>query len=58
MMRVQDQGGTVTVTRIGRGWLTVPRHAWEAFAAAVKRGDYDQFAEPAAGHARDTHPAP
>ena len=38
---LQDDG-TVLVTRIGRGWLQVPRAAWAGFIAAVKRGDYDR----------------
>jgi len=41
-MLVQDKDGTVLVTRIGRGWVTIPRDVWAAFVAAVKRGDYDQ----------------
>ena len=38
----QDAEGTVWVTRIGRGWLAVPPAVWDAFTAAVKRGDYDR----------------
>ena len=39
-MHVQARDGTVLVTRIGRGWLAIPRAAWDAFTAAVKRGDW------------------
>jgi hypothetical protein len=38
----QDPDGRVWVTRIGCGWIAVPGEAWAAFAARVKRGDYDQ----------------
>ncbi len=38
---IQDNDGAVLVTRIGRGWLQVPRDSWDAFTAAVRRGDYD-----------------
>ena len=40
-MHVRDDAGTVTITRTGRGWVIIPRPAWDAFVAAVKRGDYD-----------------
>jgi len=40
-MHVQDSNGTVLITRVGRGWLYVPRAGWDAFTAAVKSGDYD-----------------
>lgn len=35
------QDGTVLVTGIGKGWVIVPRHIWDAFTADVKNGDYD-----------------
>jgi hypothetical protein len=38
----EDADGTVWVTRIGRGWVAVPRPVWDAFTARVKNGDYDQ----------------
>lgn len=37
--------GTILVTRIGSGWVTVPRDVWDAFTAAVKNGDYDHRKE-------------
>lgn len=46
MVRVLDDGGTVLVTAIGRGWLRVPRSAWGAFVAAVKRGDFQGPGKP------------
>ena len=36
----QDPDGRVWVTRIGRGWITVPDTIWTAFTAKVRRGDY------------------
>jgi hypothetical protein len=39
---VKDGDDAVLLTRIGRGWLIVPGVAWDAFAAAVKRGEYDR----------------
>ena len=46
-MRVlQQEDGTILVTAIGRGWLAVPRDAWDIFTAAVKRGEYDTPALP------------
>ena len=39
-MHIQDDNGTVLITRIGCGWLRVPRTAWDAFTATVKRGDF------------------
>ena len=38
---LRDADGTVYITRIGRGWVGVPAAAWDAFVAAVRRGDYD-----------------
>ena len=38
---ILDNDGTILVTKAGCGWITVPRAVWEAFTAAVKRGDYD-----------------
>ena len=33
----QDADGGVCITRIGRGWVSVSRAAWDAFTAAVKQ---------------------
>lgn len=38
----QGKDGAVIATSIGRGWIIVPRDVWDAFAEAVKRGDYDR----------------
>ena len=40
-MYARDNDGTVLITAVGRGWLRVPRAAWDALTAAVKRGDFD-----------------
>lgn len=44
-MHVHENDGIVLVTRIGRGWLRIPRSAWDAFTAAAKRGDFDPDAD-------------
>jgi hypothetical protein len=47
-MHIHDDDGVVLVTATGRGWIFVPRTAWQAFTAAVKHGELNP--------ARDTAP--